>query len=260
MGVLDTPVRTSQTDLLLKIRWMAGGVQVGDLVTTGFYPASGHASRIWEGEIPEEATFFEVLDAADNSVLYRSSLPAVSTGDPFSGPYPVTLRFEDADGDLVPGVTFTVPGLGTATAATGQRTIGLPEALDPDFLSVIASPTSGVLWEPLEIEVTEETDTITLIGTTQSLPIPSPNTLLCVVYVDLQNFTGKERGRLTITDLPLKLPSERWVVGESFGEIPDETGRITFPAVPRGATVLVEVEEAQISSTITTPNAETYKL
>ena len=90
----------------------------------------------------------------------------------FSGPCSVTLIFHDAGGNVVPGVVFTVIGVGSAVAdGGGSRTVALPTGV----FTIRAVPTSGTLWADTPITVTT-CPTFKLFGTAITIPAPTDPT------------------------------------------------------------------------------------
>ena len=98
-----------------------------------------------------------------NNTGQTTPIPATTA---FGGPNSVTLVFHDASGNPVPGVVFTVRGIGTAVA-NGSGTITV--SLASGTFTVASLPTAGTLWADTAINVTTNA-TFTLIGTALTIP------------------------------------------------------------------------------------------
>lgn len=178
-------------------------------------------------------------------------------GGGFDGPFSLTLHFRDADGDPVPGVTFTLVGLGSAiTDVNGDITIGVPEGV----YTVLASPQSGSIFTSTEID-TDDDNEFTIEGSAIAAPPSAPAPGLCVLYVDVYNAAGTEVGNLYITELPHQFLDGSFMMGyQELGVTTGGDDRITFAGVPIGCEVIVEVPAARLMKQVKVPNSSTYRV
>lgn len=191
---LPVALYSSQAGLTLEAQPIdEDGAAVGSPITTGFAQASGVASWLWTGDVPDGAVGVAWLNAADDSELYRDALPGVQIGEAitidmmqetpgdsntigdaldaiftisggsgFTGSNNVTIRFRDASENPIANVTFTIQGVGSGTTdGTGEITINLPDGT----YDIHAIPSSGVFWSPASFEVASD-DTFNFDGVT----------------------------------------------------------------------------------------------
>ena len=170
-------------------------------------------------------------------------------GSGFIGPRTITFQVRDAANQPVPGALVVVHGVGAAlTNATGQLVAAMPEGAFT--VSVVGK--DGLLFDSQTIPATGDA-TLQFIGYTRVPPTATdPGT--CVVYADV---TASCAGTLTIVELPRKLSGGKWLVGQTQQKS-SSAGRITFDAVPWGATVRVVVPAAKVDTTFVVPEASSY--
>jgi hypothetical protein len=170
-------------------------------------------------------------------------------GSGFIGPRTITFQVRDAANQSVPGALVVVHGVGAAlTNASGQLVVDMPEGVFT--VSVVGK--DGLLFDSQTTPATGDA-TLQFIGYTRVPPTATdPGT--CVVYVDV---TAPCDGTLTIRDLPRKLSGGKWLVGQTQQKS-SSSGRITFDAVPWGATVRVVVPAAKIDTEFVVPEASSY--
>jgi hypothetical protein len=170
-------------------------------------------------------------------------------GSGFVGPRTITFEVRDAANQPVPGALVVVHGVGAAlTNANGQLVVAMPEGA---FTASVVGK-DGLLFDSQTTAATGDA-TLQFIGYTRVPPTASdPGT--CVVYVDV---TASCNGTLTIVELPRKLSGGKWLVGQTHQKS-STAGRITFDAVPWGATVRVVVPAAKVDTTFVVPEATSY--
>jgi len=170
-------------------------------------------------------------------------------GSGFIGPRTITFQVRDAANQPVPGALVVVHGVGAAlTNATGQLVVAMPEGA----FTVTVVGKDGLLFDSQTIPATGDA-TLQFIGYTRVPPTATdPGT--CVVYADV---TASCAGTLTIVELPRKLSGGKWLVGQTQQKS-SSGGRITFDAVPWGATVRVVVPAAKVDTTFVVPEASSY--
>jgi hypothetical protein len=170
-------------------------------------------------------------------------------GSGFIGPRTITFQVRDAANQPVPGALIIVHGVGAAlTNASGELVVDMPEGAFT--VSVIGK--DGLLFDSQTTPATGDAG-LQFIGYTRVPPTASdPGT--CVVYVDV---TASCNGTLTIVELPRKLSGGKWLVGQTQQKS-SSAGRITFDAVPWGATVRVVVPAAKVDTTFVVPEASSY--
>jgi hypothetical protein len=170
-------------------------------------------------------------------------------GSGFIGPRTITFQVRDAANQPVPGALVLVHGVGAAlTNASGQLVVDMPEGAFT--VSVIGK--DGLLFDSQTTPATGDA-TLQFIGYTRVPPTATdPGT--CVVYVDV---TASCSGTLTVVELPRKLSGGKWLVGQTQQKS-SSSGRITFDAVPWGATVRVVVPAAKVDTTFVVPEASSY--
>jgi hypothetical protein len=105
--------------------------------------------------------------------------PSGGGGSGLDGPSSVTLTFEDADGDPVPLVDFTIVGQGPGRADTdGVAAFGLEDGT----YTVVARPTTGTLFANEELVVDGST-AMTITGTAVAItPASSPAQTTAYTY------------------------------------------------------------------------------
>ena len=170
-------------------------------------------------------------------------------GSGFIGPRTVTFQVRDAANQPVPGALVVVHGVGAAlTNASGQLVADMPEGAFT--VSVVGK--DGLLFDSQTTPATGDA-TLQFVGYTRVPPTASdPGT--SVVYVEV---TASCAGSLTIVELPRKLSGGKWLVGQTQQKS-SSAGRITFDAVPWGATVRVLVPAAKVDTTFVVPEASSY--
>jgi hypothetical protein len=170
-------------------------------------------------------------------------------GSGFIGPRTITFQVRDAANQPVPGALVIVHGVGAAlTNASGELVVDMPEGAFT--VSVIGK--DGLLFDS---QVTPTTGDATLQFTGYiRVPPTATDPGTCLVYVDV---TASCDGTLTIVELPRKLSGGKWLVGQTQHKS-SSAGRITFDAVPWGATVRVVVPAAKIDTTFVVPEASSY--
>jgi len=170
-------------------------------------------------------------------------------GSGFVGPRTLTFRVRDGANQPVVGALVVVQSVGAAlTNADGELVVAMPEGTFT--VSVVAR--DGLLFDSQQTPATGD-GTLTFTGYTRVPPqAQEPGT--CVVYVDV---TASCAGTLTIVELPRKLSGGKWLVGQTQQQSAIN-GRITFDAVPFGATVRVVVPAAKIDTTFVVPEASSY--
>lgn len=110
------------------------------------------------------------------------------------GPNSVTLVFHDAAGNPVPGVVFTVEGLGSAVADSGgSRTISLPSGT----FTIQSLPTAGTLWPETPITVSGSA-TFTLTGTAITIPAAT-DPAQTTAYLTTRDGRGNPVGSVTLS-------------------------------------------------------------
>lgn len=122
---------TSQAALTLKAQPIdSAGTAVGAEIATGFAPASGSASRIWTGTVPDGAVGIAWLNAADSVELYRDTLPAAQPSEVVvsttvygeDGAIEFTYTVYDVDGTTpLPGVEVRVSADALGTVKSVPR-------------------------------------------------------------------------------------------------------------------------------------------
>lgn len=169
------------------------------------------------------------LETADAGAHYRFTTAALVNapaggggGGGFVGAYSVTLVFHDAGGSAVPGVAFTVVGVGSAQAGTGQITVGL----DAGTYTVRAAPVAGVMWADASITVAGS-GSFTITGTAATLPAASAPGYV-TGYIDLYGGAGAlaPGARLELRRVDVDALTGQSFVRKSWNEVADASGRV----------------------------------
>jgi hypothetical protein len=163
--------------------------------TTGDYTASAAIPGTYlAGDELELIVAATVGGVAARAVFPLAKLDPSDGASPFGGPNSITLHFHDAGGSAVPGVVFTIAGMGSAVAdAAGSRTISLPAG---SFI-VRALPAAGTLWADTVITVSGNA-TFTINGTAITIPAPV-DASQTTAYLTTRDGQGNAAGNITLS-------------------------------------------------------------
>jgi hypothetical protein len=150
-------------------------------------------------------------------------------GGGLSGASTVTLTFEDADGNPVPYVEFTVASQGSDRAdSAGVATFSLNDG----SYTVNAAPVAGTLFAPYDLTVSGSTNA-TVTGTAVTITTPS-NPGDCTAYVQCYDTHNTAKVGAIITFRMIKAPSGASYNGDEFTATSGSDGMLSVTLAKGG--------------------------
>jgi hypothetical protein len=184
--------------------WAACGIVLSDAVTPYFYVGNWHVSTP-DGSYEVSVYIRQGVTRSIDDIPFRVGEGRVTIADGvetggesggLAGPSPVNLFWEDALGNPVPSVDFTVVGQGTSRAAAdGTKLIGL---LDGEY-EVVSRPTSGIIFPTTTFIVNGPAVTeVTITGSATVITLP-PDPSQTMAFTITRDGRGTALGSQTLT-------------------------------------------------------------